>query len=136
MHAVQIADLRKAFEQSREFTLYVGPAQEPRRSVTLRVPTEHQVKLAGLRCGIAGREDPAALALLERALLQGAIVGWSNLLQCDLVPSASAEPMPWAEDLVPVLLDAQPDWWREPTEGLFERLAQRNAQRDAAAKNS
>ena len=41
-----------------------------------------------------------------------------------------------SENQIELLLDAQPDWWREPTEALFERLAQRNAQRDAAAKNS
>lgn len=136
MHPVEIADLRRAFEAAREFTLYVGPTDDDaKRSVTLRTPTDHQVRIAGLRAGVAGQADPAALALLERALLELAVIGWSGMRQSDAVPTASADPMDFAPELVGLLLDARPDWFREATSELFQRLAARSTARADAAKN-
>jgi len=135
MHAAEIADLRRAFEAAREFTNYVGPDQDAKRSVTLRTPTDHQVKLAALRAGIESMADPAALALLERALLEVAIVGWANLQQSDIVDTASADAMPFDAALVAPLLDAHPDWFTKCVTDLFERLAARTAAKARASKN-
>jgi hypothetical protein len=81
-------------------------------------------------------DDPAHLLILERLLVEGAIVRWSGLRLQDVLPDEPAgEELPHSADAVGLLLDAQPDWARELGIALFDRMAQRRDQQDTAAKN-
>lgn len=134
--AVTLADLRRAFDAAREFTLYVGPDDAtPRRSLTLRLPTEHEVRVASLRAGVRTMSDPAALALLERQLLVQSVVGWAGMRRCDLLPHEPADALEFHPGAVELLLDAQPEWFKQPAGELLERISARAQQRDAAAGN-
>lgn len=136
MDAVTLADLRRSFESQREFTLYVGPeADTPRRSLTLRLPTQHEVRVASLRAGVRNMSDPAALALLERQLVIQCVVGWAGMRRSDLQLADGAEALDFHPGAVDLLLDAQPDWFRQPAAELFERISRRDQERDAAAGN-
>lgn len=116
-----------------------------RIAVSLLLPTPHEAEVAAVRhrLGPDGRPDGAAAVRTVRQLLEQAIVGWQGVTVRDLLPAdAPAEPdqagqaVPWAPALVPLLLDAQPAWQMELHRHLFERIEQRNAARDTAAKNS
>lgn len=136
MHANELHDLRRAFEAAREFTLPVGP-EDAKRTVTLRTPTEHQLKLCALRAGVSGpAQDLASMAVLERSLLELCIVGWAAFSQADVVAGGSADPLPFDAAATGLLLDAQPAWFAPAGAELFTRLAQRGSEREEAAKNS
>lgn len=137
MDAVTLADLRRAFEQQREFTLYVGPeADTPRRSLTLRLPTQHEVRIASLRAGVRTMSDPAALALLERQLVIQSVVAWAGMRRADLqLPADGTDTLEFHPGAVELLADAQPDWFKQPAAELFDRIARRDQERDAAAGN-
>lgn len=135
MDAITIADLKRATEAARETTLTVG-APGAGKTITLRVPTAHEVKLAGMRSGVAAKTDVAALSVLERTLLCGAIVAWVNLVQTDVLPGAPAEPLPCLPEACALLLDAQPEWEQALSNALFAALAARVSIKAAAEKNS
>lgn len=136
MDAVTLADLRRAFDAAREFTVYVGPeADAPRRSVTLRTPTDYQVRVAAMQAGVAGRSDPAGMEILQRTLLERSVVAWAGIRRADILAGDSAELLDFHADAVPLLLDAQPDWFAEPTAQLLARLAERNRQRETSSGN-
>ena len=136
MDAVALADLRRAFEAAREFTLYVGPEHaNPRRSVTLRTPTEHQVRLAALRSRAGALGSSEVLhAQLERDLLEHCICNWAGMQAADIVEGQGGD-LPFAPAVVPLLLDAQPGWFTVPAAELLRRLADRQERAEAGAKN-
>jgi hypothetical protein len=91
------------------------------------------------RSGLAAVvDDQAAHIILQRTLLLIAVVAWSGVLVSDVLPShaQAADALPWAEDAVAMLLDAQPDWEKELGAALMQRLADRKTKKDTAAKNS
>ena len=104
---------------------------------TLRVPTRHEC------VRIAHKSDSQGnLALLQRALLEEAIVGWLGPRLRDLFPgtedSSNPEadaPLEWAAQGVPLLLDAQPGWEDTLNEALVDALNDRHARAKAAAGN-
>lgn len=144
---MDIADLQRQAMAAREYAVAIGPPDpvEAARSIRMRVPTEHEIKLAALRAGVDRLTDAAAPAVLERALLVQAIIGWSNLQCADVLPAdglpgaehapAPTEPLAFAPAAVSLLLDAQPAWADTLQRGLYARLKQRAAQRESAAKN-
>lgn len=132
--------IRRKALAAREYTLQVGPADAP-RTIELRLPTDYEVRLAGARGRVDGLPDRAATIVLERALVALSVVGWSGVLCSDLLPSAAgapggADPFAWEAGAAEQLLDAQPEWGDAIWHDLVARLSARNAERDAAAKNS
>lgn len=132
--------IRRKALAAREYTLTVGPAHAP-RTIHLRLPTDYDVRLAGARGRVGGLADVAATIVLERALLVLAIVGWSGVVCTDLLPSAAGtpgadEPFAFEPGAAEALLDAQPAWADAIWHDLVQRLSERNARAEAAAKNS
>lgn len=131
---MELDDIRRQALAAREFERAVDHA-----TFTLRIPTRHEVTIAVRRAAaktLAGDSDPAHLLLLERMLLEAAIVRWSGLTVRDILPAHElAEDLPHEPGAVGLLLDAQPDWARELGMALFDRMAARRDAQDTAAKN-
>jgi hypothetical protein len=130
---MELADIQRRAAAAREFEHPVGE-----RSFRLRIPTQHEVQVEVLRAGGGdlGKEH-VALALMQRAVLERAIIGWQGVTTADLLPGEQLEyeTADFASMLVPLLLDAMPDVARELTEALIAMAAERNAKIEAARKN-
>lgn len=130
---MDIVDLQRRAAAAREFEHAIGE-----RRFRLRIPTSHEVQVEVLR---AGGGNPAAeqvaLAIMQRAIIERAIVGWSGVTTADILPeeSAAVETVEHAPVLVALLLDAQPAIAAELTDVLVKRAAERNARIEAARKN-
>jgi len=119
---------------AREFSPEPLPGQGARVSVTLRVPTRHEVQLALRRCQAGA--DTAGMLLLERALLEQAVVAWAGVQVRDVLPDhPNDDAMPLEPGAVPLLLDAQPDWAQAWATALLERMRQARQVEEAAEKN-
>lgn len=137
---MELADIKRLALASREIRVQVGDALAP-RTITLRVPTKHQITLAALRSGMRSlQDDQAAAAVLERALLAGAVVAWSGVVVGDVLDTVP--PHPQAQDAlelepgsVELLLDAKPEWAAALGRALMAKMAERNQARDTAEKN-
>jgi len=128
MTGVDWADIRRKARASREFSTQAGHG-----SFTLRTPTAFEAELAAAES--QGSNSSHTLARAKRLLLQRAIVGWSGVLLCDLLPGLEAEPAPWDADAAELLLDAQPAWAGLLWDALMQRM-ERQAQRlEDGAKN-
>lgn len=114
---------------AREFEHSIGEI-----TYRLRVPTRHEVLLAAQRCGaLRVNGDAAAMLVLQRAVLEGALIGWTGARVRHVLPpehaGADAEaPLPWAAEAVPLLLDALPD----DAQALAGEITQRTERRAAA----
>lgn len=138
---VDIADLKARVLAARQFTVTVGPA-DAARTISMLEPTDHEVRLASLRAGIARGEDQAASVLFERALVAMSIKGWSGVTAADLVASQpeqaaklGAELVQFDPEGVELLLDNQRAWSQQLWAALVDRLDRRTTTRQAAAKN-
>jgi hypothetical protein len=130
---MDVADIQRRAAAAREFEQAVGE-----RSFRLRIPTQHETQVEILRAG-GGEErtQHVALALMQRAVIERAIIGWRGVTTGDLLPDESVEyeTVDYVPVLVPLLLDAQPEIGRALTEALVSRVAERNAKIEAARKN-
>lgn len=138
---MELDDIRRHALAAREFQRVIEHA-----TFTLRLSTRFEVTVAARRSGarLAGvggepeQADPAHLLILERLLLEQAVVRWSGLRLRDVLPehdTSADDDLPHSAAAVPLLLDAQPDWARELGIALFDRMAQRREAQDTAAKN-
>ena len=125
---MDFADLMRRANAQRESVFDAGGG----RSITLRLPTEHQMRVAVLR---AGRTDAAAWAVMQRALLEQGIVAWSGVTLADLLTNGGDEAVDWDAAAVPLLLDGRPDIATALAADLTRRMAERTAAKDAAAGN-
>lgn len=135
---MELADLKRLATAAREFSVSVGAAPAVRH-ITLRVPTDYELTLAVRRAGLHNvQDDSAAHLVLERALLGACVVAWSGVVVGDVLPASdqAAQPLAHEEGVVPLVLDAQPEWAQALWAALVERLAQRRVDKDTAAKNS
>jgi hypothetical protein len=135
---MELDDIRRQALAAREFQKVIEHV-----TFTLRLPTRYEVTLAARRSAARGAtldgstdNDPAHLLILERLLLEQAVVRWSGLRLRNVLPDeATDEDITHSSGAVPLLLDAQPDWARELGVALFDRMAQRRERQDTAAKN-
>lgn len=130
---MDVGDIQRRAAAAREFEHAIGE-----RRFRLRIPTAHEVQVEMLR---AGGDDPGrqmvALAVMQRAIMERAIVGWSGVTSADLLPdeTGATDSVEHAPVLVALLLDAQPAVADELTNVLIQRVAERNARIEAARKN-
>jgi hypothetical protein len=133
---MELDDIARNALAAREFQIATGHAH-----YTLRLPTRYEITLAASRAQASadepGAKDPAHLLILERLLLERAVVRWTGVHVRDVLPEheAADEPLPFEPRAVPLLLDAQPDLARDLSLALFDRMAQRREAGDTAAKN-
>jgi len=136
---MDLADIKAKAIGARSFSAVVGPPESP-RTISLLTPTQHEMRMASVRAGVADQSDAAAMLVLERALLVLAVVGWSGVTCGDLAPVLQADARgndvaafePGATEL---LLDAQPDWGAQLWVLLLQQITSRSDRREAAAKN-
>jgi hypothetical protein len=134
---MDLADIKRLALAAREFSQPVGPEKAP-RSITLRVPTQHQITLAALRSGMRSMaDDQAATAVLERALLLGSVVAWSGVVVGDVLPQhpQAKEALELEAGSVELLLDANPEWAATLGRALLAKMAERREVQDTAEKN-
>lgn len=135
----QIYSLQRRAQAAREYTATVTDKPEPTGAPApvfeMRLPTQHESDVIGLRAGM-GQRLPEADALFRRLMLEQACIGWSNINCTHVLPDAGAEPLPWSPRAVTLVLDAQSEWETSLWRDMVERLAARVAQRETAEKNS
>lgn len=104
--------------------------------VTLELPTRHASKLAYSRAGlIEGDNTSTTMIRWTRSVLLMAVVAWTGVEERHVLPDGSHGQVSFAADAVDLLLDAQPQWEEALAAALLDRLAQRRAREDTAAKN-
>ncbi len=129
---MDLADIQRQALAARELP---APAQAAGRvTATLRVPTRHEVQLVLRRC--RAHDDSAATLVVERALLEQALVAWAGVQVRDVLPGhPNDDAMPHEPGAVSLLLDAQPDWAQAWGSALFARMSQASQIQEAAEKN-
>lgn len=121
---------------AREVTHTVGEI-----TYRLRVPTRHDVLLAAQRTGaMQAAGGRAAMLVMQRALLDAAVVGWAgvrvhHVLPPDQCGAEAGTPLAWEPGAVPLLLDARPDDAQALADLMSARMAERTAAVEADAKN-
>jgi hypothetical protein len=104
----------------------------------LRLPTQHDVLLAARRSGATGAAaDGTGLLILQRTLIEAALIGWQGLRVGHLLPDdpEAASPLAWEPGAVALLLDARPGDAQALADALSEQMATRKQAREADAKN-
>lgn len=124
-----INDLRRKAQAAREFVLPVGV-----RSFTLRLPTQHELKVEALRSTASGI-DPAQSTVLVRSLLEKAVIGWSGVTCEDLAPHGGPDLADLVPGAVALLLDSQPEIAAGLMDAFVDRMNERGTVKDEAAKN-
>lgn len=106
-------------------------------SFTLRLPSRQEVAVSAARAGVHNTgSEIAGLIIMQRDLLQSAIVGWGlGVKLSHVVPGEPAEPLPYEAALVPLLLDAQPDWEDSLRKRFVAEREARQARLEQAEKN-
>lgn len=129
---MDLQTLRDKALAAREITHALGDV-----TYRLRLPTPHEVLLAAHRTGVVGQPAGAAYMVLMRAVLDAAIIGWQGLRVLHVLPDEAdgQAPLAWEPGAVEVLLDARPADARALADVMSERMAQRAAALEAAAKN-
>lgn len=90
------------------------------RGFTLRLPTDHQLQVEYLRAG--GTQDPASWLVMTRRLLEAGIQDWRGVTDDDNKAGEDKADVAFHTDLVPLLLDAQPEWSAELSNELTKRI--------------
>lgn len=126
------AELAAAARKALEFTHAIGECE-----FTLLIPTRQQVRECIYRhkLEIGADGEPVAQALLQRYLLDaGHLLGWTGVRRLHVLGEGT-DPLPWSRTVVPLLLDAQPDWADKLGMQLLIRLQRREAQIEEQAGN-
>lgn len=127
-------DIRRKALAAREVTEEVAPGVH----INLRLPTRQEVAVAAARAGVhtAGNET-AGLVIMQRELMLAAVVGWGQGVKLThLLPDEAADVLPFDADLVPLLLDAQPEWESRLQARFVAERIKRTAMLEDAEKNS
>jgi hypothetical protein len=103
------------------------------KTFRLLLPTPTDVQIEMLRAG----DDRAAPLVMQRAVLERAVIGWSGVMVKDLVSGDDVEneTAEFASMLVPLLFANRPDIYEELAAFLVGRASERNAKLEAARKN-
>jgi len=127
-------DIRRKALAAREVTEEVAPGVH----INLRLPTRQEVAVAAARAGVHNPgNETAGLVIMQRELMLAAVVGWGQGVKLThLLPEEAAEVLPFDADLVPLLLDAQPDWETKLQNRFVAERIKRTALLEAAEKNS
>jgi hypothetical protein len=122
---------RKA-KAAREFEHLVGAV-----TFRLRAPTKLESSIAYADAlGDRRRRDAATSLRFHRALVVQAVVGWSGITVRHVLPEhASDDAFEFEAGAAEVLFDAQPEWEGELLQALMQRISERQAVEDTAAKN-
>jgi hypothetical protein len=132
---IDLAQLKARAEAARRFDHAVGPA-----SFSLVVPTRQELTVYAAQAraevpGLAGADVASLMALAAHPMLCKAVRGWSGLLERHLLADGSEEPVPFDPGVMPLVIDAQPEWAAELVQEIYRRIGERKARIEAAAKN-
>lgn len=127
-------DIRRKALAAREVTEEVAPGVH----INLRLPTRQEVAVSAARAGVhTPGNETAGLVIMQRDLMLAAVVGWGLGVKLNhLLPGEAPEVLPFDADLVPLLLDAQPEWETKLQARFVSERLRRTAMLEAAEKNS
>lgn len=130
---MDLATLQARALAAREVTRSVGAI-----TYHLRLPTQHDILVAAQRTGaLKVQGDAAAMLLLNRSVLEAAVIGWTGARVGHILPAdpEAGAPLAWEAGAVPLLLDARPDDAVALQDLLTERTAARRAALEADSGN-
>lgn len=120
---MQDAELKAAAERARRFTHEIDG-----RRFELVTPTQFAVQRI--------IEDARTPGRTQRAIVLGALRGWSNLSTSDLrVAEINVEPLIYSADAAVLLLDERPDWEEALADVISGDVARRRKALEAAQGN-
>jgi hypothetical protein len=128
---MELADIKRNALAARQFSVEVASA-----TFTLTIPTKMQSSICYTEAATKGKFDRVAMIRFQRSLMLTAVSGWSGVLLRHALPGHEGdEPFDFDADGVELLMDAQPDWEETLTAKLLDKIAERKAKEDTAAKN-
>jgi hypothetical protein len=130
---MDLETLKRKARDAREFKHSVGGA-----TFQIRTPTRHDVTLAMSKAGAqVNGNDQARVLLLQRSLLESAIVGWTEVRVGHVLPedAEAGAPLAWEPGVAAELLDARPDWEESLAAALSTAMASRREALEADEKN-
>lgn len=129
---MDIKDIVARAKKAREYEFQNGSA----RRYKLRLPSEHEARVAYFLYAKEGEERVAGWAQSQRYLLEHALIGWEGVLVTDILPDAAAPlPIAFHADMVPILLDALDDDATALANDMADRLKARQDRLGDAEKN-
>lgn len=126
---MELADIRRNALAARQFSVEVAPA-----TFTLTIPTHMESSIAYSKATIGGKFDGGAQLRFQRALILTAVSGWTGVLLRHVLNEGD-EPIDFEPGAVDLLMDAQPEWESALVSELLDKMAERKAKEDTAAKN-
>lgn len=127
---MDLNDLKRKADAAREYPVQVGAL-----SFTCRLPTAHEVEMETARAWSVERDNLAVLLRVRRALVERSVVAWVGVTEAMLGPGAGDTPAEVSPAAVGLLLDADAGVCDALMDEFVRRSAERNARKDAAAKN-
>lgn len=126
---MELADIKRKALAARQFSVEVAPA-----TFTLTIPTKLESSVAYMEA--AGTKGRSSMLRLQRALVVLAVTGWAGVQIKHVLPDYSGDDsFAFEEGATETLLDAQPAWEEKLTTALLDKIAERKAAEDTAAKN-
>lgn len=123
-------DLKSAVESARRFTHTIDG-----RTFTLRTPTEHEIDLSYFRAVASGLEHGGASFEATREVSTKAVIGWTEVMTTDILPSLPSEPLVYSPDAALLLFDAKQEWFDSIKKAVRDRREESKAKTEEAAKN-
>ena len=133
---MDIEELKRAAKAARTITHEIEG-----RKFSLLAPTAHELRIEYLRAGGGSKSesgapvDRAAYAVCERMLLERALVDWQSVTVTDVLFNGDGEYVAFDATLIPVLLDAHPEWASALSDAMTAKMSERRTESESARKN-
>jgi len=128
---MESAQLKARIEAARRFEHTFDAVR-----LTVRVPSEHEMRVYAARARAAGASDTATLMVeILRSTLLNAVQGWQGVTVDHFLHDGDAEGVDFDAELVAPLFDANPDWAEPLVTAIQSRVLIRRDRTEAAAKN-
>lgn len=131
---MDLDQIRRQAQAARQFELAFGPAV-----FCLEAPTKLQSSVCYMEATGGKGSSAAGMLRFQHALALLCITGWRGVTVGHVLPGLDAQeasaPFAFEPGAAEVLLDAQPNWADAIMSALMDKVAQRVAVEDTAAKN-
>lgn len=131
---MDLDQIKRQAQAARQFELAVGPVV-----FCLEAPTKLESSVCYMEATGGKGASAAGMLRFQHALAQLCITGWRGVVVGHMLPGLDAQeasaPFAFEPGAAEVLLEAQPEWASAVVNALMDKVAQRVAVEDTAAKN-